>query len=527
MCGPTGTGRPTSPCAPPSARRRDRRLRRAAGLSGLRRRDRQADARRARRGSPSARGRRRPARDYTPRRLRARRRRRDRRDRGARARARRRRAARGCTCAACCAGVVAAPAARPRRSAQRLRRMAARFGRAAAPPLARARSIPARGAHRRRATRSASCAALELALAGGDLERAARARGDLGPGAERYAALKFGLDLDRASRWRERLDARVDASSRRVSWTRWRGCSPRACPRRANAFKAIGYREVVAALDAGSDPRRRRARRSSRDHAALRQAAAHVVPQRARRDLARCRRDAPAVGGDVLRQRSLARPLSASGARCVVYSAPRPRDCGRSRWTTTAAEPAERVLQRRAQGRAPRHRLPCQREEAGRPDQGLRQVHGAARDGTVRRADRLQARDHDGDRVGARVAARGRRRTGPRQGCARTEAAATTDLAPEEPLPLGLGRRGRRRAARRGTSRIRAFSRSIFASYSWRTSWTCCSGARSPRAAASRVGRRPSPRRPAVQLRPQPRDLLVALGEVLARAAPAARRRAS
>ncbi len=95
--------------------------------------------------------------------------------------------------------------------------------------------------------------ALELARAGSSWSARLREDGTWSAGAERYRALKIGLDLDR-ERHRERLDSRVDhffsaGLVAEVETLLAQGLSPRA-----NALKAIGYREVLRALLRGEDP---------------------------------------------------------------------------------------------------------------------------------------------------------------------------------------------------------------------------------------------------------------------------------
>jgi len=84
---------------------------------------------------------------------------------------------------------------------------------------------------------------------------------------ERFPNLKVGLDMSREELWL-RLHERVDRffadglvdEVRRLLET---------VPREAGAFKAIGYREVVACLDAGRDPEeaRERVKRNTRRYA--------------------------------------------------------------------------------------------------------------------------------------------------------------------------------------------------------------------------------------------------------------------
>ncbi len=146
-------------------------------------------------------------------------------------------------------GIVDAP---PRDEAlrARLRRAARRRG---APSLHRwlARRDPA-SAHRvapgdtQRVVR-----ALELALTG-ELTWSERLEGEgtWAGGRERYRALKIGLDADRETLG-PRLDARVDRFFRAGLVAEVRALLEQGVPRTANAFKGIGYREVLAAIESG------------------------------------------------------------------------------------------------------------------------------------------------------------------------------------------------------------------------------------------------------------------------------------
>jgi tRNA dimethylallyltransferase len=136
---------------------------------------------------------------------------------------------------------------------ERLRRMAARHGPArlhrflsSLDPASAARLAPADG---QRVVR-----ALELALLGGATwsERLAR-EGTWSAARERYRSLKIGLDLERGALV-DRLAARVDAFFEAGLVEEVRSLLAAGVPESANAFKAIGYREVIAALGAGEDP---------------------------------------------------------------------------------------------------------------------------------------------------------------------------------------------------------------------------------------------------------------------------------
>lgn len=149
-------------------------------------------------------------------------------------------------------GVVAAP---PRDEAlrERLRAIASRHGSlrlwrvlAGKDPATAGRVAPN---DKQRVVR-----ALELVYGGGEpwSERLAR-EGSWEAPAERYRALKFGLDMDRAL-LAERIASRVDGFYAAGLVEETRGLLAAGVPRTANALKAIGYREVVGALDAGRDP---------------------------------------------------------------------------------------------------------------------------------------------------------------------------------------------------------------------------------------------------------------------------------
>lgn len=96
--------------------------------------------------------------------------------------------------------------------------------------------------------------ALEIALGGGTTwSERLRREGTWHAGIERFAALKVGLDAEP-----ERLDARL---AERVAAFFDAGLVPEVhrllaagVPRHANAFKAIGYREVLSAIERNGDP---------------------------------------------------------------------------------------------------------------------------------------------------------------------------------------------------------------------------------------------------------------------------------
>ena len=149
-------------------------------------------------------------------------------------------------------GIVAAP---PRDDAirRRLRAMLARFG---APRLHRLlEKLDAASAARlppqdeQRIVR-----ALELALTCGETWSAKLARsGTWSRPEERYRALKFGLELERDV-LAERLAARVDRFFDADLPGEVERLLASGVPESANAFKGIGYREMLRAKAEGSDP---------------------------------------------------------------------------------------------------------------------------------------------------------------------------------------------------------------------------------------------------------------------------------
>jgi len=96
--------------------------------------------------------------------------------------------------------------------------------------------------------------AVELARAGGVTwgERL-KAQGTWDSRRERYRSLKIGLAMDRET-LNARLDARVDRFFEAGLVREVQRLLDRGVPPEANAFKAIGYREVLAALKHGEDP---------------------------------------------------------------------------------------------------------------------------------------------------------------------------------------------------------------------------------------------------------------------------------
>jgi tRNA dimethylallyltransferase len=149
-------------------------------------------------------------------------------------------------------GVVDAPP-RDAELRKRLLRIARRRGTGALHRMllrsdaAAAARIPARDTHR-------LLRALELARSGGAnwSERLAAA-GTWASGRERYDALKVVLDLDRVA-LAQRLDRRVAAFFGAGLVDEVRALLASGVPPEANAFRAIGYREVLGALLEGTDP---------------------------------------------------------------------------------------------------------------------------------------------------------------------------------------------------------------------------------------------------------------------------------
>jgi tRNA dimethylallyltransferase len=92
--------------------------------------------------------------------------------------------------------------------------------------------------------------AIELVHGGASWTERLRRQGSWTSRAERYPSLKIGLDLDR-ERHRELLDARVDRFFEAGLVDEIRGLIGQGVPRGANALKAIGYREVLRAIERG------------------------------------------------------------------------------------------------------------------------------------------------------------------------------------------------------------------------------------------------------------------------------------
>jgi len=161
-------------------------------------------------------------------------------------------------------GLVPAPPRDPRLR-QRLRVMAARFG---TPRLHRllARIDPASAQRLPPGDTQRVVRALEVAFAGPSTWSVTlRELGTWSAGQDRFAAVKIGLDMDREALGR-RLDTRVDGFYRAGLVEEVRGLLAAGVPPSANAFKAIGYREVLAVLEAGggSEDAREETRKSTR-----------------------------------------------------------------------------------------------------------------------------------------------------------------------------------------------------------------------------------------------------------------------
>ena len=136
---------------------------------------------------------------------------------------------------------------------ERLRGLAARFG---APRLHRflASIDPATALRLPPTDTQRVVRALELGLNSGETWSAALSRmGTWSGAAERYRALKFGLELDR-DRLAERLAARVDAFYAADLHGEVARLLASGVPETANAFKGIGYREILRAAAEGRDP---------------------------------------------------------------------------------------------------------------------------------------------------------------------------------------------------------------------------------------------------------------------------------
>ena len=150
-------------------------------------------------------------------------------------------------------GIVPAPPRDPVLR-QRLRAMATRFGPAR---LHRwlGRLDPASAARLPGADTQRIVRALEIALGGrGTWSERLMREGTWKRGAERFDSLKIGLDMDRRlldGKLRDRVNAFFAAGLVEEV----RDLLAAGVQREANAFKAIGYREVLSALETAQDPR--------------------------------------------------------------------------------------------------------------------------------------------------------------------------------------------------------------------------------------------------------------------------------
>ena len=111
--------------------------------------------------------------------------------------------------------------------------------------------------------------ALELALSGGPTwSQRLDKEGSWNRARERYAALKIGLDMDRQL-LRAGLDRRVDRFFEEGLVAEVRSLLERGIPPEANAFKAIGYRELLAVPEAARETLavREEVKRSTRRYA--------------------------------------------------------------------------------------------------------------------------------------------------------------------------------------------------------------------------------------------------------------------
>ena len=150
-------------------------------------------------------------------------------------------------------GIVPAPLPDPALR-DRLRRMSSRFG---PPRLHRllARVDPASAARLSPQDAQRITRALELALPAGDTWSVRLARsGTWAAAGERYAALKFGLDLDREL-LAARLSARVEGFFAADLPGEVERLLAAGVPESANPFLGIGYREILRARTERRDPR--------------------------------------------------------------------------------------------------------------------------------------------------------------------------------------------------------------------------------------------------------------------------------
>ena len=151
-------------------------------------------------------------------------------------------------------GVVEAPGRDPELR-DRLRRMSERFG---VPRMHRwLRSLDRESAERLPVgDRQRILRALEIAIRGdATWSRMLREAGTWSGGPERFASVKVGLDLDPLVLAR-RLDRRVERFFEDGLVEEVQSLLRAGIPAEANAFKAIGYRDVLEAILRRSDPQR-------------------------------------------------------------------------------------------------------------------------------------------------------------------------------------------------------------------------------------------------------------------------------
>jgi len=146
-------------------------------------------------------------------------------------------------------GVMPAPPRDPQLRA-RLRRVVERGGHAR---LRRwlARRDPDSAARIAAGDTQRTVRALEILLSDASWSQRLASSGTWAGGDERFGSLKIGLDMDRES-LRSRLDARVERFFEEGLVEEVRDLLNRGVPRTANAFKAIGYREVLRAIEEGT-----------------------------------------------------------------------------------------------------------------------------------------------------------------------------------------------------------------------------------------------------------------------------------
>jgi tRNA dimethylallyltransferase len=148
-------------------------------------------------------------------------------------------------------GIVDAPP----RDAQLRRRLRAVADRRGAPSLHRwlGRLDPGSAARLAPGDTQRLVRALELALSGEPTwSERLRREGSWESGEERYPAVKIGLEMDR-DLLNRRLDARVEGFFEAGLVQEVERLLEEGVPRQANAFKAIGYREILAGLERGLD----------------------------------------------------------------------------------------------------------------------------------------------------------------------------------------------------------------------------------------------------------------------------------